>query len=355
MLRSSLAAAAFLLLQVSSMSLAPPAVAQRGETFRPGFGWQAGMRIEASETRVGVLREGAVSDSGRVSTATYTIVVSEHRDGLLIAHEDIRVERARDFPEDLPPIARVNQVVADNLEYWMRLPNLVVTEEGGFVRVDDLEGFRFQVESSIRPIASALSNGDPEVLGLLDELLASVIRDEVIEELAADRWASLVDRWAHTDWEIGQVFGAEIEAPNPLIPGPAIEYTVLAGVTEKLACQAPSGGLMCAVFVMVTHPAESALGQAAQTLADSLGAQLLAAAGSEVPAEYQGEGAAAPLTFQELRLESRVELMADPVSLLPLWLEERETRAGSGIGLGEPFSFFTEEILTTDFSYPEGR
>ena len=348
------AATAYLFLLLS-MAAAPPAAAQRGETFRPGFGWQPGMRIGASETRVGVFREGAASDSGRVSTATYTIVVSEHRDGLLIAHEDIRVERARDFPEDLPPIARVNEVVADNLEYWLRLPNLVVSEGGAFVRVDDLEGFRFRVESSIRPIASALSSGDPEILALLDDLLASVIRDEVIEELAADRWSSLVDKWAHTDWEIGQVFGADMEAPNPLIPGPAIEYSVQAGVTEKLACQAPSGGLMCAVFVMVTRPAESALGPAAQTLADSLGAQLLAAAGSEVPAEYQGEGAAAALTFQELRLESRVELMADPVSLLPLWLEERQTRAGSGIGLGEPFSFFTEEILTTDFSYPEQR
>ena len=46
--------------------------------------------------------------------------------------------------------------------------------------------------------------------------------------------------------------------------------------------------------------------------------------------------------------------MADPVSLLPLWLEERQKRAGSGIGLGEPFSFYTEEILTTEFSYPDG-
>ena len=346
------AATTFLLLSVAAAS---PAAAQRGETFRPGFGWQPGMRIEASETRVGVFREGTVSDSGRVSTASYTIVVSEHRDGLLISHEDIRIERARDFPEDLPPIARVNEVVADNLEYWLRLPNLVVTETGAFVRVDDLEGFRFRVESSIRPIASALSSGDPEILALLDELLASVINDGVIEELAADRWSSLVDKWAYTDWEIGQVFGAEIEAPNPLIPGPAIEYSVQAGVTRKLACEAPGGGLMCAVFVMVTRPAESALGQAALTLADSLGAELLAAAGREVPEGYRGEGATAALTFQELRLESRVELMADPVSLLPLWLEERQMRAGSGTGLGEPFSFYREEILTTDFSYPEER
>lgn len=348
MIRSVVAPAFLLLL---SLAAAPPAAAQRGETFRPGFGWQPGMRIGASETRVGVLREGAVSDSGRISKATYTILVSDHGDGLLITHEDIRVERARDFQEDLPPIARVNEVVADNLEYWLRLPNLVVTERGEFIRVDDLEGFRFRVESSIRPIASALSDGDPEILSLLDEMLASVVSDEVIENLAVDRWSSLVDRWAHTDWEIGQVFEAELEAPNPLVPGPAIEYSVQAGVTRKLACQAPGGGLMCAVFVMVTRPAEGALAQAALTLADSLGAQLLAAAGPEAPAEYLGEGATPALTFEEMRLESRVELMADPVSLLPLWLEEREMRAGSGTGLGAPFSFYAEEILTTDFSY----
>lgn len=353
MVRSSLAAA-LALFQLVSLSTAAPAVAQQGDTFRPGFGWQPGMRIEASETRVGVLREGAISDSGRVSTATYAIVVSEHKDGLLIAHEDIRVERAADFPDDLPPIARVNEVVADNLQYWMRLPNLVVTEQGEFVRVDELEGFRFRVESSIRPIASALAGGDAEILGLVDDLLASVVNDEVIEGLASDRWSSLVDKWAYTDWEVGHVFGAEIVAPNPLVPGPAIEYTIQAGVTRKIGCEAPSGGLLCAVFVMVTRPAQSAIGQAAQILADSLGAQLLAAAGSEVPPEYS-QGGAEALTFQELRVEGRVELMADPVSLLPLWLEERETRAGSGIGLGEPFSFYTEEILTTEFSYPEGR
>ncbi|MBT8478101.1 MAG: hypothetical protein KJO06_04225 [Gemmatimonadetes bacterium] len=353
MVRSTLVAA-FLLLQVVSMSSATPAVAQRGDTFKPGFGWQPGMRILANESRVGVLREGAISDSGRVSTATYTILVSEHRDGLLISHEDIRVERNGDFPEGLPPIARVNEVVADNLQYWMRLPNLVVSDQGEFIRVDDLEGFRFRVENSIRPIAEALASGDSEILALLDDLLASVVNDEMIEGLASDRWSSLVEKWAYTDWEIGQVFGAEIEAPNPLVPGPAIEYTIQAGVTSRIACEAPSGGVVCAVFVMVTRPAQGAIGQAAQTLADSLGAQLLAAAGRDVPAEYR-EGGADALTFQELSIEGRVELMADPVTLLPLWLEERQKRAGSGIGLGEPFTFYTEEILTTDFSYPESR
>ena len=82
-----------------------------------------------------------------------------------------------------------------------------------------------------------------------------------------------------------------------------------------------------------------------------MGGAALAAAGQEVPAEYL-DGAADALTFEELRLETRVELMTDPESLLPVWLEERQTRAGRGIGLGEPFSFFTEEILTTEFSYP---
>ncbi len=344
--------AAVLLFQALSMAAGSPATGQQGDTFRTGFGWQPGMRIEASETRVGVLREGAISDSGRVSTATYSIVVTEHRDGLLISHEDIRVERVGEFPEDLPPIARVNTVVADNLQYWMRLPDLVVSEEGEFIRVDDLEGFGFRVASSIRPVASALGGGDPEILALLDSLLNVVIDDDVIEGLAADRWSSLVDKWAATDWEIGQVFGAEISAPNPLVPGPAIAYTIQAGVTQRIACEAPGGGVVCAVFVMVTRPAPQAIGEAARLLADSLGAQLLAATGREVPAGY-GEGGESPLTFQELILEGRVELMADPVSLLPLWLEERQKRAGSGIGLGEPFSFYTEEILTTEFSYPD--
>jgi hypothetical protein len=312
------------------------------------------MRILAAESRVGVLREGAVSDSGRISTATYTIVVSEHRDGLLISHEDIRVERSGDFPPELPPITRVNAVVADNLKYWMRLPNLVVTERGEFIRVDDLEGFQFRVENSIRPVAATLAGGDPEIAQLLDEMLAVVVNEEVIEGLASDRWSSLVDKWAQTDWQIGHVFAADIEHTNPLVPGPPIMYTIRAGVTEKLSCQAPSGGLTCAVFVMVTRPADAAIGQAAQLLADSLGAQLLAAAGREVSEDYP-QGEADALTFQELRLESRVELMADPVSLLPVWLEERQTRVGQGVGLGEPFSFFTQEILTTEFSYPESR
>jgi hypothetical protein len=347
---SRLVVATCLALQLLSLAAARPAAGQGGESFRPGFGWQPGMRIEATESRVGVVREGAVSDSGRISTATYSIVVGKHRDGLLISHEDIRVERLGDFPEEVPPIERVSAVVADNLQYWMRLPNIVVTKQGEFVRVDDLEGFRFRVESSIRPVASALAGGDPEILALVDELLARVVNDETIEALASDRWSSLVDKWAYTDWEMGQVFGADILAPNPLVPGPAIAYTVLAGVTEKRLCEAPSGGSLCAVFVMLTRPADRALGEAARTLADSLGAQLLAAAGREVPADY-GRDAGSVLSFEELHLENRVELMADPVSLLPLWLEERQTRAGRGVGLGEPFDFYTQEIVTTDFSY----
>ncbi len=353
MARASSAAAVWLVFHLVSIVSATALTGQQGETFKPGFGWQPGMRIHATESRVGVLREGAVSDSGLVSTASYTIVVSEHLDGLLISHEDIRVERAGDFPPDLPPIARVNEVVANNLKYWMRLPNLVVTRRGEFVRVDNLEAFRFRVDNSIRPISAALAGGDPEIAGLLDEMLAVAVNEEVIEALASDRWSSLVDKWAYTDWEVGRVFAADIVAPNPLVPGPPIKYTIHAGVTEKRKCQAPGGGITCAIFVMVTRPADAAIGQAAQMLADSLGAQILAAAGREVSSEFlQGEADA--LTFQELHIEGRVELMSDPVSLLPMWLEERQTRSGSGVGLGEPFSFFTQEILTTEFSYPEG-
>ena len=61
------------------------AAAQQRENFRPGFAWKPGIRIEATESRVGVIREGAVSDSGLVSRATYTITVSEHSDGLLVS------------------------------------------------------------------------------------------------------------------------------------------------------------------------------------------------------------------------------------------------------------------------------
>ena len=353
MVRASSAAAACLAFHLVSIISATPVTGQQGETFKPGFGWQPGMRIQATESRVGVLREGAVSDSGRVSIASYTIVVSEHPDGLLISHEGIRVERSGDFPPDLPPIARVNEVVADNLKYWMRLPNLVVTERGQFVRVDDLEAFRFRVDSSIRPISAALAGGDPEIADLLDEMLAVVVNEEVIEALASDRWSSLVDKWSDTDWEIGHVFVADLEAPNPLVPDPPIMYTIHAGVTEKRECQAPSGGIACAIFVMVTRPAEAAIGQAAQILADSLGAEILASAGREVSSDYL-EGETDALTFQDLHIESRVELMSDPVSLLPMWLEERQTRSGNGVALGEPFSFFTQEIVTTEFSYPEG-
>lgn len=342
------------MLLLLSLAVSAPATAQQTDTLRPAFAWEPGMRIQAAEGRVGVVHEGAVSDSGRVSTATYTIIVSDHRDGLLITHEDIHVERTGDFPEGLPPIARVNEVVTDNLKYWMRLPNLVVTDEGEFVRVDDLQAFQFRVESSIRPVASALAGGDPEIMVLLDDMLAVVVNEQVIEAVAADRWASLVDKWAATEWQLGQVYGADVENPSPLVPGPPILYSITAGVTQKLACDAPSGGQTCAVFVMVTRPAEAALGQAAQMLADSLGAQLLAAGGQDVAAEYR-DGSTPALTFEELQLETRIELMSDPTSLLPVWLEERQTRAGRGVGLGEPFRFFTEEIITTEFSYPESR
>jgi hypothetical protein len=326
---------------------------QVAESFKTGFGWSPGMRIQATETRIGVIREGAVSDSGRVSAAAYTIVVSEHDDGLLISHEDIRVERFGDFPDGLPAITKVNTVVADNLKYWMRLPSLVVTREGEFVRVDDLEAFRFRVDSSIRPVAAALAGHDPEIAALLDELLEVVVNEQVIEDLASDRWTSLVDLWTNTDWRVGSVSVAETEAPNPLVPGPPITYTVNAGVIGKVDCQAPLGGTTCASFVMVARPADAALGQAARMLADSLGAQLLAAAGQDASQEYERAGADA-LTFEELNLQTRVELLAHPVSMLPVYLEERQTRSGKGVGLGEPFSFHTEEILTTEFTYPGG-
>jgi hypothetical protein len=284
-----------------------------------------------------------------VSSATYEIAVSDDPDGLLIRHRGIRVERTGEFAPDVPPMARVSEVLADQLAYWLRLPDLVVSERGEFIRLDDLDGFRSRVEGTLRPLAASLAGGDERILARVDELLAG-IDDETIESYAVDRWSSLADKWAFTDWEVGQVYGAEIEAPNPLVPGPAIAYRIQAGLTRMTDCEAPSGGVLCAVFVMVTRPADRSLGAAARVLADSLGAQLLAAAGGEAPAEYR-DGTIPALTFQEMTIEERVELMTDPVTLLPLWLEERQQRAGKGLGLGKPFSFYGEEIRTTEFAY----
>jgi len=337
------------LILLSVLGMPQAAVAQPAQSFRPGFGWRAGLRIDATETRAGVLREAAVSDSGRVSTATYEIIVTDHPDGLLIQHRGIRVERAHEFASGVTPMERVNEVLADQLEYWLRLPDLVVSERGEYIRLDDLDGFRSRLEGTLRPLASSLAGGDERILPLVDDLLAG-IDDETIESYAVDRWSSLADKWAFTDWEIGQVYGAEIEAPNPLVPGPAIPYEIQAGLTRMTDCAAPSGGVLCAVFVMVTRPADRALGEAARSLADSLGAQLLAAAGPEASPEYR-DGTTPALTFEEMSIQERVELMTDPVTLLPLWLEERRLRAGRGLGLGEPFSFYAEEVRTTEFAY----
>ena len=125
------------ILAATGLLLPAPTSAQEPETFRPGFAWKPGLEFQASETRAGVLREGAASDSGLVSRATYRIVVAEHPDGLLISHRDVRVERPGEFPDEMPPTDRINVVVADNLKYWMRLPDLVVSEKGEFLRVDD--------------------------------------------------------------------------------------------------------------------------------------------------------------------------------------------------------------------------
>ena len=57
MVRSSWVAVCFVP-QLVGMVLAAPVAGQQGETFKPGFGWQPGMRIQAAERRVGVLREG---------------------------------------------------------------------------------------------------------------------------------------------------------------------------------------------------------------------------------------------------------------------------------------------------------
>lgn len=329
------------------------ASAQRAsESVRPEFGWTPGLTIEATERRSGVIREGAVSDSGLISMASYRIAVSEHPRGLLISHQDIRVERLGEFPSEMPAIERVNEVVADNLKYWMRLPDLVVTRQGEFVEVNDPVAFRHRIDRSIRPIADALSGGDPEIQSLLDQMLEIVLDVDFITALASDRWSSLADKWADTEWEVGAVYGAEMEAPDPLVSGPPIPYEINAGVIEKRSCESPAGSRTCAVFVMVSRPTVAAIGEVARLLADSLGAQLLATAGREAAASPPDGGP--PLIFEQLELESRVELLADPVTLLPLLLEERQTRRGSGIGLGEPFSFFTEETVSTEFRYPAG-
>jgi hypothetical protein len=79
--------------------------------------------------------------------------------------------------------------------------------------------------------------------------------------------------------------------------------------------------------------------------------QILEAAGDTADREAL-QGMVEALEFEALQMQTRVQLVADPSSLHPVELEERQTRSGTGVGLGESFSFHIEVILTTRFRYP---
>jgi hypothetical protein len=79
--------------------------------------------------------------------------------------------------------------------------------------------------------------------------------------------------------------------------------------------------------------------------------QILEAAGDTADRETL-QGMVEALEFEALQMQTRVQLVSDPSSLHPVELEERQTRSGTGVGLGESFSFHIEVILTARFRYP---
>lgn len=308
---------ALAVISVGTLVLPVPAEAQ--DTISLRFAWpeRVTARVEAQRIRARLAEDRMDSV---VVAVTYTMRGEPHPEGRVIRYSDFLFG---DLAERLEADARMmlDRAVA-------MVPGLIVSDEGEFVRLEDVASLRAQLDTLLEPIVRELPTDERGA-----ETLASIrnmVTDEALEASAADEWNTIVGHWLDADLELGAEYAYEAVAPFPILPGVTLRYEHQFAVTRRVPCTETSSAESCVEVVMFSAPDPDATAEVMERFYRQI--------------TRSAEETDQPI-FDELLLEDTVTLVLEPATLLPHSVTIARQVSGRSIAPGEPEQEFYQVDL----------
>ena len=225
----------------------------------------------------------------------------------------------------------------------LAVPTMVVSPEGGFETVEELDATRDLVAKEARRAAGGgLSKKVESALGRF-------LGDEVLEQRARQNWDMMVGMWAGETMEIGETYESksEQEFTLPLVGRREVTMEVEFGALERVSCPAgtESGETGCVRATIRSRPDVRDMKELMQKWVEEH---------AEIEAKRQGMATTPKITVTEMFFRTEATLVTEISTLRPHRLTQKRTQR---VKLRDPNggerAFRTVDQRTTTFSRVE--
>lgn len=269
--------------------------AQPADSVALRFAWPVGMsaRVEQEWTRI--QESPAKRDSTYVRSA-YRLQVLAHPSGRLIQVDSFAV---------LPSGGRAAPSAPGGDELLAQLgsliPSYVVSPEGEFVGVADIDRLKSAFDSLLAPVRKGIDTLPPQARALME----NVTSREALTAAAAQEWNVVAGTWVGADWEVGSLYGYSAEEPIAYLPGQKVKMNYEFAALERVPCVEGEKEVRCVHLSMRSEPDSAAF------------ANLLRDFFTQIAPEQRGLAEA----LRNMRAMNELTVIAEPSTLRPHWVE----------------------------------
>jgi hypothetical protein len=286
-----------------SVAIAPlllPAAAasaqETGEVVSLRFAWPAGIAAEVEQEWI--RHSGPPAATVHVRSRSRMETVADPR-GIVVRQETVGepevVEPAADAGEGRLVAALAARLAAVR-------PSFVVSTEGEFVELVEVERLQTSVEALLQSAMERVEGATADVIALLRTLVSV----EALSAGAEQEWGMLVAAWIGAELEVGAFYEAEAEEPHPLVPSVTIPAAVEFAVAGRVPCTDAETAPRCVQLAMESETDPAALREAVIAV-------LRQASPDEAEAFARG--------LQGMSMTESLTVVAEPGTLLPHRME----------------------------------
>jgi hypothetical protein len=291
---------------------------------RPTFDWPVGLTAEVMATRHQVHRTPERTHEHRTE-ARYRMRVLHHARGRLIRRGGFEIPPPLlEDPLGTGALRRAASELAQLLA-----PGYIVSRAGELVGVVEAGELREAIASALEPLARRRAGH-----GVGPEAAVAHLPDAILAENATLEWGALVGFWTGRELDVGRVYETRSEEPVPFLAGTRVPMVYRYAARAHVACPGEDRVRCVELERTATADMESFRATLERTM-EQMGA---------------ADGAS---ELQELEIDHRIRLIAEPTTLRPHSLEiERRVGGAASTRDGGTGPFQIIDRRSYRFRYP---
>lgn len=296
------------------------------ESARLRFAWPDILvaQVQAQKTRSKQIDGQAAVKSGMSSQ--YVMRSRRQGDRHLLSFSDVRLD-----PQQLVAMPAELRAFMD-VATKAALPSFVVSRDGDFVSVDDLDGFQSAMRSAFATLLP-----EAAMQARLKPTLETMLNEAVLKNLVGAEWNRMAGSWAGAEqvFDIGVDYVLTTQAVMPVVNAPLTQRTRFT-LARTLPCERQGRIYECVELQSTTTPDEAEARKAVEDFSERL-----------MPDGTLQDA----LKLRSLNYETRLELVTETGTLIPHRYKLVKTVVMSSIESGNPRTMRQVDETEQIFSY----